>query len=147
VQNCQHGSTTTRADWHAMFCVLWQAADAVGVLPHWHIVVSTALCCRMDLPVCVGATVCIVPTLPQCVTVSGRLGCYTAGTSPVFRANDRLIGHHPIHPPSAGCGRLSTRRLTWTGNMNATAPVQLVFWMQKHRNLWHHVMMGCVASW
>jgi hypothetical protein len=36
-----------------------------------------------------------------------QLGCYTAGTSPVFRANDRLIGHHPIHPPSTGFGRLT----------------------------------------
>jgi hypothetical protein len=43
-----------------------------------------------------------------CQHVNSQFGCYTAGTSPVFRANDRLIGHHPIHPPSAGFGRLST---------------------------------------
>jgi hypothetical protein len=52
------------------------------------------------------------PRVTPPATASGsQFGCYTAGTPPVFRANDRLIGHHLIHPPSAGFGRLSTRRL------------------------------------
>jgi hypothetical protein len=36
---------------------------------------------------------------------NSQYGCYKKGASPVFRANDRLIGHHPIHPPSAGFGQ------------------------------------------